>query len=226
MTAKPDTYPEHADRPKLKALGAGVRTRLAANPKVYKVPVEGLELFAVGDFLTAAECARIVEMIDACARPSTVFDLDYSSGYRTSFSGDVDPHDSLVKTIGRRIDDLLGIEPGFGEAIQGQRYRPGQEFKPHHDWFHFGTSYWDTEMKRGGQRCFTTMVFLNEVEAGGTTAFTEVGIALEPKPGVLVIWNNADADGNPNWKTMHAGTPVEAGVKYVITRWYRTRSWY
>lgn len=219
-------YPPNADQARLRTLGKQVRERLARNPAVYKVPADDAEIFAVGDFLTAAECAKMMEMIDATAKPSKVFDLDYSSGYRTSYSGDVDPHDPFVKKISRRIDDLLGIDPLWGETIQGQRYMPGQEFQPHHDWFHPGTSYWDFEMSRGGQRSFTTMAFLNEVEAGGTTDFTDIGISIEPKPGVLMIWNNARPDGQTNPKTIHAGRPVLAGVKYVITKWYRTREWH
>ncbi len=69
------------------------------------------------------------------------------------------------------------------------------------------------------------MVFLNTVEEGGETHFTQVGVKLEPKPGVLLVWNNALPDGSPNPDTIHAGTPVIRGSKYVITRWYRTRKW-
>jgi prolyl 4-hydroxylase len=214
-----------ADQAGLQRAGLIVRERLAADPRVYRVPAEGVELFAVGDFMSGAECTRMCELIDACARPSTVFDLDYSSGYRTSFSGDVDPLDPFVKKISRRIDDLLGLEPEWGESIQGQRYMPGQEFQPHHDWFHPGTTYWDKEMGRGGQRSYTAMVFLNEVTAGGTTDFTDLALSIEPRPGVLLAWNNADEDGLPNPRTIHAGRPVTEGVKYIITKWYRSRPW-
>jgi prolyl 4-hydroxylase len=214
-----------ADQAGLRRAGLIVRERLAADPRVYRVPAEGAELFAVGDFMSGAECTRMCELIDACARPSTVFDLDYSSGYRTSFSGDVDPLDPFVKKISRRIDDLLGLEPEWGESIQGQRYMPGQEFQPHHDWFHPGTTYWDKEMGRGGQRSYTAMVFLNEVTAGGTTDFTDLALSIEPRPGVLLAWNNADEDGLPNPRTIHAGRPVTEGVKYIITKWYRSRPW-
>ncbi len=218
-------FPPNADQARLQTLGRQVRERLAANPQVYTVPSEEVELFAVGDFMSPPECAKMMELIDATAKPSKVFDLEYESGYRTSYSGDVDPCDPFVKKIGRRIDDLLGMDPSFGETIQGQRYMPGQEFQPHHDWFHPNTSYWEFEMSRGGQRSFTTMVFLNEVEAGGTTDFPDLGISLEPKPGVLLIWNNAQRDGLTNPKTIHAGRPVQAGAKYIITKWYRTRQW-
>ncbi|MEO5705816.1 MAG: 2OG-Fe(II) oxygenase [Alteraurantiacibacter sp.] len=167
----------------------------------------------------------LIAMIDEVAKPSTVFDLDYSDGYRTSYSGDVDPHNPFVKKIERRIDDLLGVEPNWGETIQGQRYMPGQEFKPHHDWFHPNTSYWERETTKGGQRAITAMVYLNNVAAGGTTDFPELGMSVEPKEGVLLLWNNALPDGMPNRATLHAGTPVADGVKYVITKWYRVRPW-
>ncbi len=219
-------FPPDADRAGLKKVGAQVRARLAANPAAYKVESDLVELFAVGDFMTPAECAKMMELIDATAKPSRVFDLDYSEGYRTSYSGDVDPADPFVKKISRRIDDLLDIDPAFGETIQGQRYMPGQEFQPHHDWFHPGTTYWDLEMARGGQRSYTTMVFLNQVEAGGTTDFTEIGLSIEPRQGVLLAWNNADRNGITNPATMHAGRPVQQGAKYIITRWYRTKRWY
>ena len=188
--------------------------------RIYKA-----EIFAFGDFLTAAECERLCLMIDLTAKPSTLHQEDYSSGFRTSYSGDLDPYDPFVTGISRRIDDLLGMNPVCGEAIQGQRYLPGQEFKPHNDWFYTTEKYWEFERKRGGQRCWTAMAFLNEVEEGGDTHFTEVGIKIAPKPGVLLVWNNAKPDGTPNIDTMHAGTPVVKGSKYVITKWYRTRKW-
>lgn len=224
-TAFSSEFPEDYDRARLKKAGEQVRARLAANPSVYKVPNDRIELFAVGDFMTASECERMIALTDEKAKPSTVYDHTENKGFRTSYSGDVDPQDRFVRKIDRRIDDLLGIDPVLGESIQGQRYRPGQEFKPHHDYFHPQTAYFDLEMKRGGQRCYTAMVFLNEVEAGGTTDFVDLDLSIVPKPGVLLAWNNALPDGQLNWNTIHAGTPVQAGVKYIITKWYRTRPW-
>lgn len=220
MTAS-DPVPDQAA---LARLGERVRARLAADPAIYRVPAEGIELFAVGSFLSDAECARLTAMIDAVARPSALHELDYASGFRTSYSGDLDPRDPLVAAISARIDALLGVPAEIGEPVQGQRYAPGQEFKPHNDWFYTSESYWPQEERRGGQRSWTAMAYLNEVEAGGATAFTAAGIAIEPKPGVLLVWNNALPDGTPNEATLHAGTPVERGTKYVITKWYRTRA--
>lgn len=213
------------DQEALASLGASIRARLAADPAVYQVPSDRIELFAVGSFLSADECARLCTMIDAVARPSALHEVDYASGFRTSYSGDLDPHDPFVAGISRRIDDLLGVDPVIGEAVQGQRYAPGQQFKAHNDWFYTSEGYWPQEEARGGQRSWTAMAYLNAVEAGGATAFTTLGFQIEPKPGALLLWNNALPDGRPNEATLHAGTPVVRGVKYIITKWYRTRPW-
>lgn len=216
---------EIADQAALVAAGASVRARLASDPAAYRVPTDMAEIFAIGDFLSAAECQQLCTMIDDVARPSSLHEVDYASGFRTSFSGDLDPGDSFVRGIARRIDDVLGLDPAFGEHLQGQRYLPGQQFKPHNDWFYTSEKYWELERARGGQRSWTAMVYLNTVDEGGETDFTHVQIRIAPKPGVLMLWNNAHPDGRPNLDTMHAGSPVVRGSKYVITRWYRTRAW-
>lgn len=211
------------DQDALKRIGASVRKRLAGDGAIYRVPTDKAEIFAIGDFFSPAECQRLIAMIDTVARPSQLHDVAYVSKFRTSYSGNFDAWDPFVMSISRRIDDLLGIASPCGETIQGQRYLPGQEFKPHCDWFYPDQPYWPQERKRGGQRSWTAMAFLNTVEEGGHTHFVNVGASIEPKPGVLLVWNNAHPDGAPNEDTLHAGTPVIKGVKYVLTKWYRTR---
>jgi len=217
--------PDVPDQAALKRTGEHVRKRLAANKAIYRLPTDKAEIYAMADFMSAAECTRLVGMIDKVARPSSVFNVEYGADYRTSYSGDVDSYDPFVKKISRRIDDLLGLDGSWGEAIQGQRYLPGQQFKPHCDWFFTEADYWAREAGRGGQRGWTAMVYLNTVEGGGSTDFTELGLSIEPKPGAILTWNNADLEGVPNRWTIHTGTQVSAGVKYIITKWYRTRSW-
>ncbi len=224
MTAIAATAP-NPDKSALIRVGNLVRARLAADPSVHRVPVEQAEIYAVSDFITPAECGQMIAMIDRVAQPSRTFDHGYGTGYRTSYSGDVDRSAPFVRMIERRIDDLLGIPNLFGETIQGQRYLPGQQFKAHNDWFYSKMSYWKDERRRGGQRSWTAMAYLNDVEEGGTTDFTRIGVSIPPQAGALIVWNNALPSGLPNDDTMHAGMPVVRGVKYVITKWYRTRNW-
>ena len=124
-----------------------------------------------------------------------------------------------------KINRLTGIEPTHGETIQGQRYAVGQQFKPHHDFFYTNQPYWPEMEKQGGQRTWTAMIFLNEPEAGGQTFFPNAKVRVTPRTGNLLLWNNLDQYGEPNTFSLHTGCPVEAGIKYVITKWYRERPW-
>ncbi len=214
-----------AEAKRLASQAASVRARLAADPSVYHFDTPHAELFAVGDFMSADECARMIAMVDRVAKPSATFDTPYSANYRTSYSGDVNHRDPFVRKISRRIDDLLGIPSEFGEAVQGQRYLQGQEFQAHCDFFYTDAAYWQHEKDRGGQRSWTAMVFLNDVERGGETHFPHLQMAMTPRTGALLGWNNMNREGQPNTWTTHAAKPVEAGVKYVITKWYRAKVW-
>lgn len=212
--------------PKLAKFGKDVRRQLSKHgAAVRTIWSEGLELFALNGFLTEAECAGIITQIDGVARPSTLYAGTEIEGFRTSFSGDLSPLDPLVMRVDALLSQLTGIDPRHGEPLQGQRYTPGQRFGPHHDWFHSDQPYWAEERLRGGQRSWTAMIYLNKPDAGGETAFTKLGIVVDPVPGVLLLWNNADVAGAPNNLALHEGSPVQAGRKYVVTKWYRERFW-
>lgn len=213
------------DRGALVRAGNRVRARLASDPAIARVPVEQAELFTLAGFLSPAECDRFTAMIDKLAKPSTLYSASYDSGVRTSYSSDVDPADPFVLMITRRLDDLLGLEGNWGETVQGQRYEVGQEFKLHCDWFPTDSEYWATESSRGGQRSWTAMIYLTDVEEGGATEFPYLDFSSRPERGSLLVWNNISPDGEPNIMTLHAGTPVVRGRKYIITKWYRTRAW-
>jgi prolyl 4-hydroxylase len=219
-----NTAARDPDRDALRRAGEIVRARLDLDPSAYRLPVDGIEIWAVADFLSADECRRLIAIVDQVARPSPTYNGNIDGG-RTSYTGDFDPDDGFVRMIQRRIDDLLGIDPALGETIQGQRYAVGQEFKHHYDYFVAKHEYWDDERKRGGQRSWTAMAYLNAVEEGGATEFGKIDLTIPPQAGVLLVWNNMAADGRPNTRTLHAGLPVTRGIKYVMTKWYRAHPW-
>jgi len=206
-------------------IGRIVRDRLSHTPNVVKVPSPNLDLFVARNFLTEKECATLVAMIDADRQPSGVLGPDMDPEYRTSESCNLNPYDPFVRQIEDKIAKLMPIHPAHGETIQGQRYAVGQQFKPHHDFFYTDQPYWPEQDAMGGQRTWTVMMFLNEPEAGGQTAFPEAGVKISPKAGNLLAWNNLTGTGHPNMYSLHTGMPVEGGVKYVITKWYRERPW-
>jgi prolyl 4-hydroxylase len=206
-------------------IGAAVRDRLMQVQGIFKVPAPGLDIFVVKNFLTAAECQALMKRIDADKQPSKILAEDPDPEFRTSETCNLDPREPLTRQIEAKITGLMGIDPAHGETIQGQRYAVGQQFKAHHDFFYPSEPYWVEQEKIGGQRTWTVMMFLNEPEAGGQTFFEKAQIRVSPRAGNLLTWNNLDEHGEPNLNSLHQGMPVEAGVKYIITKWYRERPW-
>ena len=199
----------------------GPAQRLISTAGVQRVPTRELELFIVKRFLDEATCAALIERIDAQRRPSTIADDSGIANFRTSETCDLDPSDPFVAAVDRKFSDLLGIAPDRGELLQGQRYAPGQEFRPHTDTFNPGGFDFYVHTADRGQRTWTAMVYLNEPEDGGATRFKAIGKTIQPETGKLLTWNNLLPDGQPNEATLHQGMKVRRGTKYVLTKWFR-----
>ena len=126
--------------------------------------------------------------------------------FRTSDSCNVDPQNETVKRVESKITALMGIDAAHGETIQGQRYGVGQQFKPHYDFFHQGEAYWDEMMRSGGQRTWTAMVFLNDVEGGGETNFTNAaGEGDAPARQSALLEQYGRRSASPISYAMHQG---------------------
>ena len=206
-------------------IGSEVRKRLEGHETAFKIPSYDLDIFIVRDFLNRADCDTLIAAIDANRIPSKLLAPTGDPDYRTSESCNLDPHDPFVQRIEAQIAGLLGIAPAHGETIQGQRYAAGQRFKLHHDFFEMGQPYWEEMNRTGGQRTWTAMIFLNEPEAGGETEFPKASIKVTPRTGNMLVWNNLNIIGEPNYFALHEGRPVTAGTKYIITKWHRERPW-
>ena len=198
--------------------------RLRARPGVQRVPTRELELFILRDFLDHATCAALIERIDANRRPSEISDDLGIANFRTSETCDLDWRDPLVGEVDGKIANLLGLSLAASEPLQGQRYAPGQEFKPHTDTFEPGGYDFLVHTADRGQRSWTAMIYLNEPDEGGATRFKAIGKTVQPETGKLLAWNNLLPDGRPNPATLHQGMRVRRGTKYVLTKWFRERS--
>ena len=113
------------------------------------------------------------------------------------------------------------LNPFLGEIIHGQKYEIGEYYTEHGDFFRDGEDL-DVYGEWMGQRSWTTMVYLNDVEEGGETHFPLLNLKLKPKEGTLLAWNNLQKDGTPNENTRHEALPPKSGKKYIITKWWRS----
>ena len=223
----PPTAPFASQQSEVRAATAQkVGAKLDSTPGVWRLCAAAerpLQLYIRENFLTPLECQQLRERIDAGCYPSPLYEKDKYEGVRTSQSCNLDVYDPVVSDIEIRIADLLGINRSWGEPLQGQRYEPGQCFKQHADFFYVDQPYWAEYEPHGGQRTWTAMIYLNEPESGGATGFAYLDMVIAPKLGRILIWNNMALDGSPNPWTIHEGQPVETGVKYIVTKWYRER---
>ncbi len=213
------------DPAKLAQIGSYVTKRLNANALVQLVEHDDAQVYIYQGFLGSSDCQMLIDKINADAVPSSLYKGTEQPGFRTSYSCHLSRWDYDVGRIEARMSDTLGIENDYAETMQGQRYLVGQEFKSHHDFFHPSQNYWNEEGPAGGQRSWTAMIFLNEPDEGGNTDFPHLGIGVRPQAGMMLIWNNMNRDGTMNYHTLHAGTPILAGEKHIITKWYRQNNW-
>ena len=177
-----------------------------------------------GGLLTDAECDELMTL----SRPR----LERSKTVDNATGGDEINHSRtsdgmffergetpLIQRVEARIAALLRWPVNHGEGLQILRYRPGAEYRPHHDYFdpvHPGTA---KILERGGQRVGTLVIYLNTPMAGGATTFPDVGLEVAPVRGNAVFFSYDRA--HPSTRTLHGGAPVLAGEKWVATKWLR-----
>jgi prolyl 4-hydroxylase len=68
-------------------------------------------------------------------------------------------------------------------------------------------------------------MYLNDVEAGGSTVFPEVGVDVLPRRGNAVYFAYCSENGALDPRTLHGGSPVGAGEKWIATKWFRERQY-
>lgn len=202
-----------------------IAARLAAQAGMQRVPSPKAELFQRRRFAPDDLCSDLVTLIDQGRRPSTIADDNGDAYFRTSETCDLAADLPAVQQIEAMLTQISGIDPAYGEPLQGQRYDIGQEFKPHTDYFAPGGRDFERFCTLSGQRTWTFMIYLNDVAAGGATRFKLLDKMFQPETGKLLCWNNRLPDGCVNNATLHHGMKVRKGVKYVITKWYREKEW-
>ncbi|WP_375396773.1 prolyl hydroxylase family protein [uncultured Sphingomonas sp.] len=202
-----------------------VIARLTAAPGVQRTPTARLTLFQRRAFLDGATCAALIDRIEAQRRPSEVANFNGDAQFRTSETCDLGADDPVVAAVDGLIADFIGLDPAHGEPMQGQRYAVGQQFKGHTDYFDPTGVDYEKYTSAAGNRTWTVMIYLNAPPAGGATRFKAIDKIVQPEAGKLLAWNNLRPDGSVNPSTLHQGMQVRAGVKYVITKWFRQRPW-
>ena len=177
-----------------------------------------------GGLLSDDECSALMALAEPrLARSETVDNATGGSEVNAARTSDgmffERGEAPLIASIEERIAELLRWPLENGEGLQILRYRPGAEYRPHHDYFdpqHPGTP---RILQRGGQRVGTLVMYLNTPAGGGATTFPDVGLEVAPVRGNAVFFSYDRP--HPATSTLHGGAPVTAGEKWVATKWLR-----
>ena len=97
--------------------------------------------------------------------------------------------DPVAKRVMQKIENATGIPERNSEYLQLLRYVPGNYYKEHHDYID------GQDVENPGPRMITFFLYLNDVESGGGTRFTDiygddslVHIDVQPKKGRALVW--------------------------------------
>lgn len=191
-------------------------------PNSKRIDSDLAEIYLLTNFLTKDECEKVTEVIKTKLRPSKISNKnELDTKFRTSRTCDLGiMGDEFIAEIDHRICKTLGISQSYSEVLQGQYYEKEEEFKSHTDYFE-GKDF-EEYARIEGQRTYTFMVYLNDVDEGGETEFVDLNNKITPQQGMAVIWNNLNKDGSVNPHTIHHAHPVKSGYKSIITKWFRS----
>ena len=193
-------------------------------------------------FLTDDECDRLIELgqKNGYERSGLEEEKDYNEeemdkelysehAYRTSTNTwcmNECYEDELTQKVIKKLSNATGIPHAYSEHLQLLSYVPGEYYKEHHD---IGG---DEFYHPPASRIITFFLYLNDVEEGGETRFTDltgdnggVSIDVQPKKGRALIWPNVLDDDllKMDKRTYHEALPLIKGRKFGANAWFYLR---
>ena len=158
-------------------------------------------VFVQDGFLSDEDCREIATLAEPLLKRATVCGdkAGLLSAGRTGSNCWV-KHVASERTasIVARVAALLQLPPAHAESLQVIHYGPTQQYRPHYDgWLHDGSAKAQRTLRRGGQRIWTALCYLNTVLRGGSTRFTKLDIDVRALPphGVEAVHSNATVRG-------------------------------
>ena len=141
--------------------------------------------------------------------------------------------DKIIRNIEKRIADFTFIPIEHGEGLQILHYEVGQKYDAHYDYF-----VDEYNIKKGGQRMATLLMYLSDVEEGGETVFPAAkgnfssvpwwnelsecgkgGLSVKPKMGDALLFWSMKPDATLDPTSLHGACPVIRGNKWSCTKW-------
>jgi len=176
----------------------------------------------IDNFVTAEEAKYIIELAHKKFVPSVLFGNYRMDNIRNSKSVWLQTDDKIVSSIIQRACTKVGLPFKNAEGLQVVKYDPNGYFKPHYDTTHETKKQSIDFFSHGGHRLATIIVYLNDDFEGGETHFVNLQNHIKPNKYGGILFYSLDKNGNkchPN--SLHEGTKVLSGNKYIANIWIR-----
>ncbi|HWI47686.1 MAG TPA: 2OG-Fe(II) oxygenase [Rummeliibacillus sp.] len=170
----------------------------------------------LGSVLDDEECDVLIQLAKDRLQRSKIGGTREVSDIRTS-SGSflTDINNDILARVEKRVSVIMGIPIENGEGLHILNYQPGQEYKEHFDYFA------STSKAASNNRIATLVIYLNDVEEGGSTFFPKLNFSVRPQKGMAVYFEYFYNDQMLNELTLHGGASVVKGEKWIATQWMR-----
>lgn len=186
--------------------------------------IKNPDVTVFSEFLPSMLCQALIIHAKEHVRRSLTIDpvsgTDVLNAARTSSGMFFRRGENLaISAIEEQISRITGIPVEHGEGLQVLRYEVGQQYHPHFDQFDTDRGNMTHILSRGGQRVATFLMYLNTPEEGGETLFPNAGISVSAVEGNALLFKYPTPFDKP--LSLHSGSPVVKGEKWVATKWFR-----
>lgn len=200
---------------------AGSRQEVAASPRV----------FTVDEFVSRGEAAHLMALASVDFR-SAETGHDRLSQEHIAFTGSAATlhtvlNDPVVRMLERRIAAAFSLTPAHVEPVSVLRYQGGDLYAPHVDYFDLPRLEYNRSIgDHGGQRSASFLVYLKAPEAGGETDYIQLGRKVAGRDRMALCHFNLLPSGEPDPETLHTGTAVTRGEKWLARTTLREQPLY
>ncbi|KAG2512461.1 hypothetical protein JM18_008545, partial [Phytophthora kernoviae] len=206
-------------------------------------------VFSVEEFLRDDEIDVIIDLSMSHLAPSGVALQDGhenrpATDWRTSTTYWLESSSHhIVQDIDKRTADLVKVPISHQESVQVLRYEKTQHYDQHLDYFavdhHRNSPDVLKKIEYGYKnRMITVFWYMSDVAKGGHTNFARAGglpppssnkgctqgINVAPKKRKVVVFYSMLPNGEGDPKSLHAGCPVDEGIKLSGNKWVWNKS--
>ncbi|CAD5113528.1 DgyrCDS2690 [Dimorphilus gyrociliatus] len=200
--------------------------KLKNNPfEVYKIEIKSYDpwIAIIHDIVTDKEAEKIIQLSKPYLKRSKVggnTNNQFSEIRISQIAWLYDDLDPFINKISDRLTAATGLDAHkSAEPLQVANYGLGGQYELHEDAFGNNTT---RPGDLPGDRIYTLMIYLSDVEKGGSTIFPNSKVNLEPIRNAAAVWFNMNKAGSADTRLLHGGCPVIYGTKWVANKWFRS----